>query len=221
MAMSTMLTPLPPMDAERRRQRREEVRGLAERVRAHSASHSWSQPDADLALIDLERHVDGMRRHLAEVLSPVFYEDAWAVLEATLAGTLVEEHMELVLRVLVDCNRDMLAAELTELQVLVLAARDELDRVITSPRIADDQSHLDRAVAEIIAAEHAGDLRRAKQLIEALIGDGEHYLDGASEVLERARRDQKRLIARGVIEPPYRNWRQRVMEALRGTPAYG
>jgi hypothetical protein len=217
--MSTMFAPLPPMDAERRRQRREEVRALTESVRTHSAAGTWSQPDADLALIELERHVDGMRRHLAEVLAPYFHEDAWVVLEGTLDGKLAQEHMELVLRVLVECKRDMLAAELMELHLLVGVAREELDRVITAPRLAEDQSPLDRAVAEIIAAEHAGDLWRAKQLSGALTGDGEHHLNGANEVLERARRDQKREIALGRIDPPYRNWRQRVMEALRGTPS--
>jgi hypothetical protein len=207
------------MDAERRRQRREEVRALAERVRAHSANGSWSDPDADLALLDLEHHVHGMKRHLAEVLVPVFHRDAWAVLEATLEGKLVEEHMELVVRVLAECNRDLLAAELMELHVVVIAARAELDVLLTAPRLAEDQSPLDHAVAEIIAAEHAGDLRRAQQLSEMLTGDGGAYPDGAFAVLERARRDQKREIALGRIDPPYRNWRQRVMEALRGTLA--
>ena len=65
--MTTTLT-IRPMDPEGKRARREEVRALAECVRAHSASGSWAQPDADIALGELEYHVRGMKWHIAGVL---------------------------------------------------------------------------------------------------------------------------------------------------------
>ena len=91
--------------------------------------------------------------------------------------------------------------------------------MISAPRLAEEQNGLERAVAEIIDAEHTGDVRQAKRLGEVLSADGEHQGEDVSAVLERARRDQKRLVALGLIDPPYRNWRQRVIEAIRGTPA--
>ncbi len=77
------------------------------------------------------------------------------------------------------------------------------------------QGPLERAVAAIVEAEHAGELRQAKALGERLANDAE-LAAGASSALGRARRDQARQVALGLIAPPQLSVRQRVLAALRG-----
>lgn len=209
-----------PLDQQAKRERREEVKRLAETVRAHTALGSWAEPTADLALSELEYHVGGIMRYIAGVFVEIFGElDASTVLETMLNGSLHEEHVEVVFRILEECKRNLLAAELLELYRLAVSARGELDSVITGPHGQGGDDGVRRAVAEVIAADHAGELRQAKRLSQALL-DGAGENEGLTRaVLERAFRDQKRLVELGVIEPPLRNWRQRVLEALRYTPA--
>jgi hypothetical protein len=206
-----------PMDRDARRARREEVKQLAQEVNTHCERGTWDQPHADLALSNLEYHVRGIKWHIERVLAEVLGEpDGPIVLETMLEGTLADEFVELTIGVLEWHQRNLLAAELIELYPLVKRARIQLDEVITRPAIAADQSPLQRAVGDVLTAEHAGELKRARELAETLLGDSQTDPAFVRALIERGRRDQRRQVELGMLEPPLRNWRQRILGSLRG-----
>lgn len=206
-----------PMDREAKRRRREEVKALADEVRHHIASETWSEPGADLSVIDLEFHVRGKESYIEPILVQEWGHDSLAVLDAIRNGTFDEEGNERLVRIFALYGRDLVGAELIELGPLAVAARNRLDAVITGGCTTTDDEGVRRVVKEITDAEHAGEFKRAKQLTQTLLDEVGELAGPITAVLERARRDQQRLVELGVIEPPHRNWRQRVTEALRGT----
>ncbi len=206
-----------PMDAEGKQLRRQRVEELAQRVREHQASETWARSEADLELSELEWEVGGMSRHIEALLIEIFDEhDGRNVHRTLLDGTLPEEHVEGVLTLLAERNMHILAQRTIALHQLVVAARAELDTLISAPCSTEVQGPLERAVAAIVEAEHAGELRQAKALGERLANDAELQAAGASSALGRARRDQARQVALGLIAPPQLSVRQRVLAALRG-----
>jgi len=206
-----------PMDAEGKQLRRQRVEELAQRVREHQASGTWAHGDADVELSELEYEVGGMSLHIEALLIEIFDEhDGRNVHRTLLEGTLPEEHVEGVLTLLAERNRHFLAQRTIALHQLVTAARAELDTLITAPRTSEEQGPLEQAVAAIVAAEHAGELRQAKAVREQLEADAELQAAGADVALRRARRDQERQVALGLIAPPKLSVRERVLAALRG-----
>jgi hypothetical protein len=206
-----------PMDAEGKRLRRQRVEDLAQRVREYQAAGTWARSEADLELSELEWEVGGMSRHIEALLIEIFDEhDGRNVHRTLLDGTLPEEHVEGVLTLLAERNMHILAQRAIVLHQLVVAARAALDTLITAPHGTEVHGPLAQAVAAIVAAEHAGELRQAKALREQLANDAELQAAGAEVALGRARRDQARQVALGLIAPPRLSVRERVLAALRG-----
>lgn len=214
---STLITR--PMDAEGKRLRRERVERLAGRVREHRVSATWADANADLELADLEHDVGGMSRYVQWLLCEIFEgEQAGANVHRTmLDGTLPEEHVEATLGLLAAHKMRVLGERTIVLHQLVVGARAELDALITAPR-TEVQGPLEQAIAAIVEAEHAGQVRQAKTLSRQLADDAQLQGAGASMALGRARRDQARQVALGVIAPPQPpvGLRERVLAALRG-----
>jgi hypothetical protein len=159
-----------------------------------------------------------MSRYIEGLLSEIFGEpDGANVHRAMLDGALEEEHVATTLELLDAHNMRMLGERTIVLHQLVVAARAELDALITAPR-SPQQGLLEQTVAAIVEAEHAGQVREAKTLRQQLADNAELQAAGASLALGRARRDQARQVALGVIAPPQPpvGLRERVLAALRG-----